>query len=349
MPPTIRDVAAASGVSVSTASKGLHGKGRMRDETRERIVAAARELGFKPNLNASSLTSGRTFTVGLLTLDGYGRFTPALLGGVEDSLTAETSSLLLCDARRDTVRERHYLDALIAKRVDGLIITGRATDPVMHGPKKLPFPVVYAYRTSGNPNDTCITVDDEHGGYLAARQLLREGRRHLLHLTGPAAYSAVVDRIAGARRALAEADLELPDERIFYTAFNENGAYRALPHLLEQFPDTDAIFCGNDQLGRGVADALIAMGRRIPEDIAIVGFDNWTLIAANTRPPLTSIDMNLYRLGRSVGTTMLEAIGGASQPGIVRNPCSIAIRQSAPAPAEGDPVWTSDAPMIPDA
>ncbi|GAA2103732.1 LacI family DNA-binding transcriptional regulator [Microlunatus panaciterrae] len=349
MAPTIRDVAEASGVSISTASKGLHGKGRMRDDTRDRIIAVARELGFRPNLNASSLTSGRTFTVGLLTRDGYGRFTPTLLGGIEDSLTAETSSLLLCDARRDTVRERHYLDALIAKRVDGLIITGRATDPTPHAPRNLPFPVVYAYRTSDDPTDTSVTVDDEHGGYLAGRQLLRQGCRSILHLTGPAHYLAVTERISGARRALAEHGLELPDERVVHLPFDENQAYRSVNRLLERFPDTDGIFCGNDQLGRGVADALTAAGRRVPEDIALVGFDNWTLLAAHTRPPLTSIDMNLYSLGRTVGETMLNSINGSATPGVVKQTCMLAIRESCPAPAEGDPVWTSDYPMIPDA
>lgn len=346
---TIRDVAEVSGVSIGTASKGLHGKGRMRADTRDRIQAAARQLGFRANIDAGFPTSGRTLTVGLLTRDGYGRFTPPLLAGIEDSLTAETSSLLLCDARRDAVRERHYLDALTARRVDGLIITGRATDTTPHAPRNLPFPVVYAYRTSDSPDDTSLTVDDAHGGYLAGRQLLRQERRSLVHVTGPAHYLAVAQRIAGLRSALAERGVDLPDERVVHVDFDENAAYRLLPGLLERLPDVDGIFCGNDQLARGAADVLTATGRRIPDDVAIVGFDNWSMMAAHTRPPLTSIDMNMYHLGRAVGSTMLNAIGGQADPGVTRFPCSLAIRASCPAAPDGDPVWTSDAPMIRDA
>ncbi len=349
MAATIRDVARVAGVSVATASKGLNGKGRMRPETRERIVQSARELGFRANRNASSLISGRTFTVGLLTRDGYGRFTPALLGGVEDALSADTCSLLLCDARRDTVRERHYIDALTARRVDGLIVTGRATDPAPRFGRDLPFPVVYAYTTSDDERDTSITVDDEHGGWLAARQLVRQGCQSIGYLTGPSSYAAVRDRLAGTRRALADHALELPESLVIHGAFSEEAGYTGIRTLLDRQPDLQGLLCGNDQIARGAADALSALGRRMPDDVALVGFDNWTLLAASTRPPLTSVDMNLYQLGRVVGDTLLRAIDSGLEPGIRRLPCSLAVRASCPAPTADDPVWVGDAPLVPDA
>lgn len=349
MAATIRTVARAAGVSVSTASKGLNGKGRMRPETRERIVQTAREMNYRPNRNATSLTSGRTYTVGLLTRDGYGRFTPSLLGGVEDALSADTCSLLLCDARRDAVRERHYVDALVERRVDGLIVTGRATDPAPRVGRDLPFPVIYAYTTSSDEQDTSITVDDEHGGALAARQLARHGCRRIAHLTGPQRYLAVRDRINGARKALVEYGIELPDSHVLYGAFSEAAGYSAVPDLLDQFPDIDGIFCGSDQIARGAADALARMGRKVPDDIALVGFDNWTLLAASTRPGLTSIEMNLYQLGLEVGRTLLEAIPRTLEPGVRRLPCSIAVRASCPAETADDPLWIGGAPLVPDA
>jgi LacI family transcriptional regulator len=344
---TIRDVARIAGVSVATASKGLNGKGRMRPETRQRIVEVARDCGFRANRNASSLTTGRTYTAGLLTRDGYGRFTPALLGGVEDALSADTASLLLCDARRDAVRERHYLDALIARRVDGLIVTGRATDPVPPLPRSLPFPVLYAYTTSQDAEDTSITVDDEQGGWLAAGQLVRQGCRRIAHITGPRSYMAVRDRLAGARRALAEEGLELPDERVVHVSFTERAGFVAVQRLLAAHR-VDGIFCGSDQIGRGVADSLTASAVRVPEDIALVGFDNWTLLAAATRPPLTSVDMNLYRLGRVAGETLLRAIDGVREPGIRRLPCALAVRDSCPA-STGDGDLIEETPLVPDA
>jgi LacI family transcriptional regulator len=320
----------------------------MRPETRQRIIAVARECGFRPNRNASSLTTGRTYTAGLLTRDGYGRFTPALLGGVEDALSADTASLLLCDARRDAVRERHYLDALIARRVDGLIVTGRATDPAPALPRNLPFPVVYAYTTSQNDEDTSITVDDEHGGWLAARQLLRQGCRSIAHITGPPSYMAVRDRIAGARRALRDEGLDLPDNRIMHVSFTERAGFLAVEKLLATHK-VDGIFCGSDQIGRGVADALGTIGVGIPDDIALVGFDNWTLLAAATRPPLSSVDMNLYRLGRVAGESLLRAVDGDREPGVRRLPCSLAIRASCPASTGDSTDWVDDTPLVPDA
>lgn len=348
MAPTIRDIARAAGVSVATASKGLNGKGRMRPETRQRIIDAARQLDFRPNRNASSLTTGRTYTVGLLTRDGYGRFTPPLLGGVEDALSVDTASLLLCDARRDAVRERHYLDVLVARRVDGLIVTGRATDPVPPLPRSLPFPVLYGYTTSQSADDSSITVDDEHGGWLAARQLLRQGCRKIAHITGPASCLAVRERITGARRALAEDGLELPDGLITYGSFTERAGFLAAQNLIAS-RQVDGIFCGSDQIGRGVADGLGTLGIRIPDDIALVGFDNWTLLAAATRPPLCSVDMNLYQLGRAAGESLLRAIDGEHEPGIRRLPCSLAVRASCPAPVTDSTEWLNDTPLIPDA
>jgi LacI family transcriptional regulator len=348
MAATIRAVARTAGVSVSTASKALNGKGRMRPATRERIAQVARDLGYRPNRNATSLTNGRTYTVGLLTRDGYGRFTPALLGGVEDALSSDLCSLLLCDARRDAVRESHYLGALAERRVDGLIVTGRATDPAPRAGRGLPFPVIYAYTTSADERDTSITVDDEQGGRLAARQLIRQGCERIAHVTGPVSYLAVRDRIAGARSALADAGLELPDTHIVHGGFSEAAGFAALPELLRRLPNIDGIFCGSDQIARGTADALAQLGKRVPDDIALVGFDNWTLLAASTRPPLTSIDMNLYKLGLAVGRTLLESLDTGLRPGVQKLPCSIAIRASCPAPIADDPLWVG-APLVPDA
>lgn len=348
MAATIRAVARAAGVSISTASKALNGKGRMRPETRKRVEQVARSLDYRSNRSAV-LFDERTYTVGLLTRDGYGRFTPALLGGVEDALSADLHSLLLCDARRDAVRERHYVDALAERRVDGLIVTGRVTDLAPRVGRDLPFPVIYAYATSSDERDTSITVDDEHGGRLAARQLIRQGCKRIAHLTGPISYLAVRDRIVGARCALAEAGLELPDSHIVHGGFSEEAGFTAVPELLRRLPDLDGIFCGNDQIARGAADALARLGKRVPDDIALVGFDNWTLLAAATRPPLTTIDMNLYQLGLAVGRTLLESIDNGLRPGVRKLPCSIAVRASCPAPIGDDPLWVGAAPLVPDA
>jgi LacI family transcriptional regulator len=267
---------------------------------------------------------------------------------VEDSLSVDTASLLLCDARRDAVRERHYLDVLASRRVDGLIVTGRATDPAPPVPRNLPFPVVYAYTTSSSDEDFSITVDDEHGGWLAARQLLNQGCRQIAHVTGPVPVLAVRERIDGARRALAEAGMDLPDERIVHGRFAERTGYDAVQRLLGD-RQIDGIFCGSDQIARGAADSLAMMGLRVPEDVSIVGFDNWTIVAAATRPPLCSIDKNLYRLGRLSAEHLLAATDGKVESGVQRLPCSVAVRTSCPAPVTDGTEWRDGTPLVPDA
>ena len=121
---TIRDVATLAGVSVGTASKALNGRGKLRPETRERVTSAAQELGFRPNALARGLLSGRTFTVGLVTSDSFGRFSIPVMLGAEDALGAGQMSVFMCDTRDDPIRERHHIQTLLARRVDGLLVTG---------------------------------------------------------------------------------------------------------------------------------------------------------------------------------------------------------------------------------
>src|ERR1022692_2700130 len=120
---TIRDVAALAGVSIGTASKALNDQGRLRQETRDRVTAAARELGFAPNVLARALLAGRTYTVGVITSDSFGRFSIPVMLGAEDALGAGQISVFMCDTRDDPARERQYLDMLVSRRVDGLIVT----------------------------------------------------------------------------------------------------------------------------------------------------------------------------------------------------------------------------------
>ena len=166
--PTVRDVAQLAGVSPGTVSKALNGRGQLRDETRRRVQAAADQLGFRPNQLAKSLIEGRSYTVGVLTTDSFGRFTMPLMMGIENSLGAGQVSTMLCDSRADPMRERHYLHDLLSRRVDGLVVTGRKPDPRRSvGP--LPIPVVYALTQSEDPADLSLTYDDVQGAELAVR------------------------------------------------------------------------------------------------------------------------------------------------------------------------------------
>ena len=163
---------------------------------------------------------------------------------------------------------------------------------------------------------------------LAVAHLASLGRKRIAHVTGPEHFEAVRLRRNGYRSALAEAGL--PEIAGFYLsgAWSEAWGREAVARLLSGKQRPDAIFCGNDQIARGASDTLREMGLAVPADVAIVGFDNWDVLALAARPQLTSIDMNLKALGREAGDSLLEMIAGKKLSGIRRRPCSLVVRGS---------------------
>jgi len=316
-------------VSVGTVSKALNGRGRLRAETRQRVQAEAERLEFRPNDLIKSLLRGRTFTVGLITTDYFGRFNMPVVSGIEDALGSAEILVFLCNVRDDPVRERQVISALLAKKVDGIIVMGRSVDPRppinvgLSGP-----PVVYAFSRVPDPIALCLLPDDAQGARLATEHLLRIGRRHLAHITGPADREAVAWRREGMGSVLRQHGIGLPESRVLYGTWTEGWGYDAVGRLLELDAGVDAIFCGSDIIARGVLDGLRERGRSIPADVAVVGFDNWEIIATQTRPPLTTIDMNLHDLGCVAAERLLTMVEGAQDSGIVRLPCSLVVRES---------------------
>jgi LacI family transcriptional regulator len=329
---TISDVAALAGVSIGTVSKAVNGTGKLRAQTRDRVLAAADQLSFRPSPLARGLLRGRSYTVGLITTDSFGRFTIPVMLGAEDALGSGQISVLLCDGRGDPIREDHYVRALLSRKVDGIVVTGRRTDrrpPIAPRP---PVPSVYVMTQSDDPDDLSLIPDDEQGGALAVRHLVTGGRSQIAHVTGPERFLSARLRAAGARRVLEDADLTLAGGQVLYGEWSEEWGRQAAYTVLRHQPATDAIFCGSDQIARGVADALREAGRGIPDDIALVGYDNWDVFAAAGRPPLTTVDLCLEELGKHAARRLLAAIGGEPSRGLEQLPCRLVIRESAGSP-----------------
>jgi LacI family transcriptional regulator len=319
---TIRDVATLAGVSVGTASKALNGRGSLRAETVARVRQAAEQLDFRPNQAARSLHTDRTYTVGMITTDTIGRFSIPLLIGAEDILGAGQVSVLLCDARDDPIRERHHLQVLLSRRVDGIIVTGRRAGTRPPIGTALPVPVVYAFLASADPADCSIVPDEVAGIRLAVEHLRSTGRSRLVHVTGPAHHHSA--------RVRAEAAKTGTDP--LFGEWSEAWGRRAAGLLLARDVDFDGVVCGNDQIARGMAEALREAGRSVPGDVAVTGFDNWDVIAEASRPPLTSVDMDLEGLGRAAAGLLLAAIAGVESPGLHRHPTRLVIRDSTVGP-----------------
>jgi LacI family transcriptional regulator len=326
-PTTIADVAALAGVSIGTVSKALNGRGQLRQETRDRVLAAAEQLGFRPSPLARGLLSGRSYTVGLITTDSFGRFTIPVMLGAEDALGQGQMSVLLCDGRGDPIREQHYVRTLLSRKVDGIIVTGRRTDPRPPIASGLPVPVVYVMTQSEDPGDLSLIPDDRHGGELAARHLVTSGRTSIAHVTGPERFLSARLRAEGVRKTISESGLSLAGE-VMYGEWSEAWGRHAAHTVLRAEPGVDAIFCGSDQIARGVSDAIRESGRRVPEDIALVGYDNWDVFAQASRPPLTTVDMCLRELGQVAARRLLDAIAERPSHGLEQLPCRLVIRES---------------------
>jgi len=327
-PPTIRDVAARAGVSPGTVSKALNGNGQLRDSTRSRVTAAAEELGFRPNHLAKSLLEGRTYTVGILTSDSFGRFTTPVMVGIEDTLGAGRMSTLLCDGRGDPLRERHYVQELLNRRVDGLVVTGRRPDP-RPSLGRLPIPVVYVLVRSDDPEDLSITYDDVQGAELGVNHLVANGRKRFAYVSGPARHWSTPRRRDGVQRGLTGAGLTLDPNLVLLGEWSEAWGRTAAGQLLRQDPGLDAVVCGSDQIARGLVDGFREAGVGVPADVAVVGFDNWDVMVEASRPPLTTVDPNLKTLGRLAATRLMDAIDGHDLPrGVRHEPCDLVLRQS---------------------
>lgn len=328
--PTIRDVARLAGVSLGTASKALNANGRLRQETRDRVIQVAREIGYRPNDLAQSLHRSKSMTVGIISNDSFGRFTFPIVEALEEQLADRGIAVFMCNATDDPERERQHLDQLLGKRIDGLVVTARRADkrpPV--GPVPPGLPVLYVYSQADDDNALSLVPDDEGGARLAVDHLIGRGRRRIAHITGPERFEAVRLRHRGYAGALSTAGLA--EIAGFYQSgpWSEAWGREAVGRLFDGRTDApDALFCGNDQIARGAADALRERGIVVPDDVAIVGFDNWDVMAAAARPPLTSIDMNLKALGREAGERLLGMIAGDQQRGIHRLPCTLIIRAS---------------------
>src|SRR3984957_2199861 len=232
----------------------------------------------------------------------------------------------MADARDagDPHRERRYLETFAARRVDGLIIAGRSIESVQALRASPAFPVVHAL---GRPAGEGVSArpDVESGARMAAGHLLAIGRRRIAHITGPRSAPAARLQARGFISALKATGAE-PCDSVMHGHWGESWGREAAGRLLPGRPD--AIFCGSDQIARGAADTLRALGRRIPDDVALVGCGNWGPIVLGALPELTSVDMCLEEVGRVAARCLLAALAAEAPLGVHRVPPQLVVRQS---------------------
>ncbi|PZF84834.1 LacI family DNA-binding transcriptional regulator [Jiangella anatolica] len=320
---TLSDVAAVAGVSVSTASRALNGTGRVSVETRERIEVAARRLNFRPNALAQSLALGRSRTVAILTDRASNTFSMPVLIGAAGHLGAQAQAALVCDARLNRRNMAEHIAELRARRIDGVVVVGDGLRGLTRSvTAEFTVPVSYAFTLSDDADDAMFIPDNEAVGRIAAEHLLGLGRTRIAHVTAEDDDLAVRLRADGLLRTLDDAGVRLAGE-VLHGAWRENWGRDAAQRLVAEAWDVDAVFCGNDHIARGVESALVAAGRRVPDDVALVGVDNWEgLILDQSTRHLTTIDVGLGAMGAAAAAHVLA---GEESPGVHHQPPTLIV------------------------
>jgi LacI family transcriptional regulator len=331
MTATIADVAAKAGVSTATVSRVLAGVGRARPETVSRVLEAARELEYRPSEIARSLKRRSTQTLGLIITDIENPYFPQLVRSVEDAARAAGYSVLLCNAADDPEREASYLDLLVDRRVDGLVIAasslGARQGDWLVAP---PIPVVLVNTAAPEAQVPTIMSDNEAGGRLVTEHLLGLGHRRFGYLMPPPRNVDAPSRLAGVRRALREAGLGPDALQVARGEALVWGGEVAADQLLDTSPETTAFIAYNDLMAIGALRALRRRGRHVPGDASVTGFDDVAL-AAYVDPPLTTIAQRTEEMGRWAVERLVGEAGVG--PSSVQLPVDLRIRDSTgPAP-----------------
>ena len=314
MSVSVRDVAAAASVSVGTVSNVLNHPGKVAPETVARVQAAIERLGFVRNDAARQLRAGKSRSIGMVVLDVGNPFFTDVARGAEDRAAEDGFTLLLGNSDEKLAREGSYLDLFEEQRVHGILITPVGEDLARLGRVRANgTPTVLVDREADRAEFSSVSVDDVAGGYLAVRHLIEQGKRRIAFVGGPHGLRQVQDRLAGARKAVAETpgvQLELIDTDSL-SVLQGRAAGEALQSR-EAVHRPDGVFAANDLLAMGVLQALHMLGDiRIPDDIALIGYDDIGFASAAV-VPLSSIRQPAALIGYTAVDLMLrEAAAGS--------------------------------------
>jgi DNA-binding LacI/PurR family transcriptional regulator len=315
---TLEEVARIAGVSRATVSRVVNGNPRVTADVRRNVEKAVDRLGYVPNPAARSLVTRRTQSVGLVIAEPAGRlfedpFFPRLLRGVGAALSSRELQLVLLmpQAPHEESRVERYLTA---GHVDGaLLVSLHGNDPLPAAVAKRGIPVVVGGRPPRGAAVSYVDVDNVQGARSAVEHLIETGRKVIGTISGPPDMSAGLDRLAGYRQALDAAGIARDGSLETTADFSQQGGADAMRRILEVRPDVDAVFAASDLMAAGAIGVLRASERRVPEDVAVVGFDD-SPVAETTDPPLTSVRQPIEEMGAEMVRVLLEH---AAHPGSV--------------------------------
>ncbi len=324
---TIKDVSKLAGVSVATVSRYLNKNGYVSKESAATISEVIDKLNYRPNNIARSLAGMKTATIGLMVPDILNPFFPELARSIEDAANEYGYTVVLCNTDNDSLKEQKYIDTLLQKQVDGIIISSYTIEPEhLNGLQKQSIPVVLMDNVFSNDFVVSLTVENRRGGELAVEHLLTQGCSKIAHICGPLTITSSRERTAGFEDASRRTDWFTPS-LIGYSDFTVNGGYITMKELLTLHPNLDGVFASNDLMAAGALKALHEAGKRVPRDVKVIGFDGIGLEMMT--PELSTIAQPIYELGKTAMDSLVRLI--RKEPDIVTDrvfPVSLIAKQS---------------------
>jgi LacI family transcriptional regulator len=335
---TLRDVAGAAGVSIATVSRILTGARPSAPATRERVLTAAAELDYRPSGPARALKLQKSRTLGLLVTDIENPYFPEIVRAVEDAAHERGFAVLLCNATEDPRRELAYINLLLERRVDGIIVAASRVG-ARHAAllARAPVPVVLVNSEAPRSGLPAITSDNRGGARLAAEHLIGLGHRRIGHITAPPANAAAALRLRGVRDAVHRAGIAADELQLAEGDGHVAGGERAMSELLSRAPAVTGVVCYNDLTAIGALRAVAAAGCSVPGDISLVGFDDIDL-AQWTDPPLTTIAQQKAEMGRWAFARLAEPgsmAGAGDDARTIRLATRLVVRASTASPRVG--------------
>lgn len=313
---TAKEVAAKLGISTMTVSRVMNKRSNVDETTRKRVLAAAQELGYRPNQIAKSLVLQKTHTIGVVVPEITHSFFPEVIRGIEEEAYRAQYHLILMHSAESVERERDAIQTLESKLVDGILIStaqSAADTDCYRDVLRRGIPIVFFDRCVHNIGASCVSIDDEESAQRITSHLIDHGYSPLAHLSGPRHISIGSDRLNGFLRALSERGVAAQPDLIVEAGFHESGGYAAMNKLLDlpAAARPRAVVAVNDPAAFGAIRAILERGLRIPQDIAIVGFTD-DIRAALMPSPLTTIRQPGFEIGRRAASKLIAVIEGTS-------------------------------------
>jgi len=308
MNTTSKDVAELAGVHPSTVSRVINGDSRISEKTKERVLLVIKKLGYTPNAIARGLKTKRTYILGILVPDITNPFFAEIARGVEDAANKNNFNVILCNTDDKPKKERTYLEILMEKRIDGLILgTAHIQDKSILELEKKKFPYILISRNIERLDKNCIIIDDVAGGIMATEYLINLGHQRIAHITGPLQTRSALNRLKGYKLALEKYGIEYSDELVGEGDFRIKGGYQVMKKFLKLTEPPTAIFAANDLLALGAMQAIQKKNFRIPDDFSVIGFNDIEL-ASFVYPPLTTIRQPMMEMGALAVKMLIKII-----------------------------------------